>query len=463
MKPTVRMMGCALLAVAGGAQAQFQLPPSVPTIGAPPRPFVQQLTYQYAYGSESDMIYRRNLDLNNRLRDNFLIAQPQINGIIVYRPTPWLEGTLELILEKEVPIDEERRVTLPSGEVVEARKRRVTLPVDQAFVAIRNITAPFDLSLGRKNYEDERHWLFDSSIDQASVGFRQGTFRAEAVAGRETRFDLDLAPRSRQARDRVDTFMLYGEYRGIEDTRLAAYSITRHDRSRNEGRPRLMGVRVLGNPSDGFNYWGDVATTRGKDELARKFSGHGFDAGLTYRFTRLPLQPSFTLAAAFGSGDSNRTDPADRRSAEFRQSGLHTNEGRFSGVSKFKYYGEVLDPELSNLKILTLGAGFRPAPNIYVDLVYHKYRQHKLSEELRNSPLTAELNQVEGRFSRDIGQAFDVVVGLRRLFGLPRLGVDVRAGYFKPGKAFTRNDGTDEEPLIRGADKGVSVLFKFWW
>jgi alginate production protein len=167
-----------------------------------------------------------------------------------------------------------------------------------------------------------------------------------------------------------------------------------------------------------------------------------------------------TLGYAFGSGDGN---PNDSRNREFRQSGIQANETRFAGIPPFQIYGETFDPELSNLRLLTVGFGFRPAPLVSVDLVYHWYRLHRISDTFRSSALTAEINQVDTRMSKDLGQGLDVVIGVRRLFGLRRLGVDLRTGWFFPGKAFLQNDGTDENPIIHKARKGFSVVTKIWW
>lgn len=421
---------------------------------------MQYLRYQYGYGSESEMDYRRNRDLDKRLRDNSALVTPQVNGFVVYRPAAWLETTLEMIWEREIAAQEEPRVTLPSGETVVSPKRRASLLVDQAFVTIKNVTAPFEFHLGRRNYEDERHWLYDTSMDIAAAAFRQGAFRAQATAGREVRVDLDLGP-AKQVKDRIDTFMLYADYRGIEDLTLAAYAIARHDRARQEGRPRLTGVRALGNPSDQLSYWTELGHLRGRDEFSRRFSGYGLDAGFNYRFTQVAHQPGVSLGYAFGSGDAN---PRDATNYEFRQSGLQSNEIRLGGIPKFKVYGEALDPELSNLHILTLGVGFRPAPLMSVELVAHAYRLNKVAEQLRNSALTAEMNQLDTLApSKDVGRALDVVIGFRSLFGVKRLGLDLRAGWFFPGKAFRRNEGDDDNPVIRDAKKGLAVVGKLWW
>lgn len=475
--------------------AQFQLPPKAPAAkpaapgeSAPagtadsaldssigrPRSLVGQLTYQYGYGSESSIAYRRDSDLNRSVQDNVLMLSPQVNGIFVYRPTDWFEATLEMIAEVDIPAQQPETIALPSGRVQPDLPTKSSLVVDQGFVAIRRITAPFEFSVGRRNYEDERHWLYDTSIDSVGATFRQGPIRVDAFAGREVWKSLNFIPNQGQVKDRINTKSIYLDYRGIEDVRLAAYHIVRDDLTRTQGKPQLTGVRAIGRPSDEFNFWTELAYTSGKDAASQRLSGTGVDVGATYRFLSLPLRPNITLGYAFGSGDDN---PTDTKNDTFLQTGLQSNEARFAGVSKFKYYGEALEPELSNIKIFTLGLGLWPAPNVTVDIVYHKYRLHKFAQEV-SGPITAEMNQIEiavpspdpdaepvlvPRLSKQVGQGVDIVIGLRRLFGLQRLGLDLRFGWFLPGDAYDRNVGTETEPSIRRADKAVNLIAKFWW
>ena len=458
--------------------AQFQLPPTIPERGAPPRPAVTRLTYQYAWGSESDIVYRRNPDLHYLVRDDSLLVKPQLNGIIVFRPWDWLETVLEGISEWEIPAHEESKIILQSGDVQYAPPRRLSLLVDQAFVRVHQIISPFEISVGRKNYEDERHWLYDSSLDIASVAVKVGPFRVEATAGREVYVDGDVAPNQRQPKDAIDTYIVYADYRGIADHRFAVYTIIRDDTLTEKQRKllerktrrELYGVRALGRPTDAFNYWFEFAQMLGKDGPSlegptrggptKRFLAHAYDVGATYRFNTLPLLPSITVGYAVGSGDKS---PNDRNNNEFRQSGLQTNETRFAGVSKFKIYGEALDPELSNLKIFTASVGCRPFSTAFVEFVYHRYRLDEFDTSL-NSAVTAEMNRVErlrGR-SKDVGTEYDVVIGFRRILGL-RLGLDVRAGWFDPGTAFLRNERNNRAPIIRRADQAMSVIAKFWW
>ena len=443
--------------VTKGPMGIFQLPPQG-RFGRPSRPVTQFLKYQYSYGSESEITYRRNPDLNNRVRDDSLILTPQVNGTVIYRPTDWLVTTLEMILEWEIAAQEEKVIILPNGETQFAPKRRASLAVDQAFVTILGFTAPFEFHAGRRNYEDERHWLYDTSMDVASIMFKKGHVRAEASAGREVLWDLDLL--KKQERDRIDTYMLYADYRGIEGVKFAAFTVYRDDRRGKEGSPLIMGVSSQGMPTERFSYWAQFAHMRGRDEAKRRFSAHAFDVGGTYRFPGLPFHPSVTLGFAYATGDRN---PNDDKNSEFRQTGLQSNEGKFAGISQFKVYGEALDPELSNLVILTEGLGFRPAPNVTVDLVYHRYWLDEIADEIRNSVLTAQMNQNDANLTRDMGRAFDIVIGIRNLFGVRRLGLDVRAGWFFPSKAFRIEEGDPDNPVFRHADKGSSIVAKFWW
>jgi alginate production protein len=437
------------------AQFQFQVPEDKPGTKAPAPATPADLTFQYAYGSDSEINYRRDPDLNKRVRDNSTVAAPTLFGLATYRPNAWLEATLEMTLSREFPIQEEKQVVLPSGEIQRAPPRRPwSLLVDQAYVNIKG--DPFEFWVGRKNFEDARLWLYDAALDSVGVKLKLGTLQTEVSVGRENWRDMDLLTTA--PRGTIDYYILHSEYRGIEDHRFAAYAITLRDSLRQEGTPLIMGARAYGRPTDKFNYWTDLALLRGEDPTRQKYSAWAFDVGGTYRFTGVSTKPSVTLGYAYGSGDG---DPNDTRNREFRQTGLQSNEARFGGLTQFKAYGETFDPELSNLKIFTLGFGFQPASNAYVDLVYHKYRLDKIGNDLRSSALTALINQDDTRLSKRVGSEIDVILGFRNLFGLKRLGFEVRAGWFFPGDAYRVEEGDPNNPTFRKADKGVSVLAVF--
>ncbi|MBU0665191.1 MAG: alginate export family protein [Proteobacteria bacterium] len=417
----------------------------------------QSLTYQYAYGSDTtEITYLKNRDLNSRVQDDSVILGPNLFGIITYRPNAWLETTLEMRVEQLIAAQEETQVILPDGTVQVAEKKRLSLLVDQAHVTFKEV-GPFNVTVGRRNFEDGRLWLYDAPLDGLIVKLKQGDVHTEASVTRENYFDGELlysAPRGK-----INNYMLYTEYRGIEDSTLAAYAIKRDDTTGQEGEPLHLGMRAYGRPTDNFNYWTELGFSRGRDELKQKLKGYAFDVGGTYRFLDLPLQPSATLRYAFGSGDSSQDDNTNH---EFRQTGLQSNEGKFGGVTQFKTYGEMLDPELTNLKILTAGVGCRPAENTFVDLVYNHYQLAEMaSGELFSSGLTALMNLDDEHLSKDVGSEIDLILGFRNLFGLRGVGFDLRMGWFFPGKAYRLTDGDPADPTFRKADQAVSVLAVF--
>ena len=110
--------------------AQFQLPKHKKQmfrrqgLGDPPSPLTKHLKYEYSYGSESDIEYRRSPNLNDRVKDNNILLTPELNGFFRYRPVNWLEATLEIIFDREIDVIEEDFVILPDGDVQFAPDRR---------------------------------------------------------------------------------------------------------------------------------------------------------------------------------------------------------------------------------------------------------------------------------------------------------------------------------------------------
>jgi len=409
------------------------------------------LKFQYAYGTDTEIIYVKNPNLNTDVPDDFILAAPNIFGIITYRPTGWSEMTLEMTLERQIAIKEEPVATLPDGSIQYAEKKRWSLFVDQAYLMFKDL-GPFDVTAGRRNFEDALRWLYDVPLDGLIVNNKLGNFYTEASVTRENWVVGELF--YAEPRGKINNYILYTTYRGIEDHKLGAYIIKQDDTKDLEGDPLFLGVRAYGRPTDKFNYRSQIALTRGRDDENLDLKGWAFDVLGTYRFPSIRLQPGITLGYAFGSGDSN---PDDNINNEFWQTGLQSNEGIFGGVTQFKYYGEMLDPDLTNLNIYTAGVSFRLAINAFVDLVYHHYRLDEFAEELRNSGVTALMNQDETKLSKEVGSEIDIILGFRSIFGVRKLGLDIRAGWFRPGKAFQVPMGDPEEPTYRKADDAFSV------
>jgi len=93
--------------------------------------------------------------------------------------------------------------------------------------------------------------------------------------------------------------------------------------------------------------------------------------------------------------------------------------------------------------------------------VFHDYRLHKHGQF--ESGLTAEPSQVDAHLRKHLGTEWDFVVQFNNLLGVRRLKLDLRAGWFRPGKAYIQNDGTDDDPILRYPDRSLWGIVILQW
>jgi alginate production protein len=387
------------------------------------------------FGAEIEVVYeyRKNLGLDDRPDNDAAVLEPELSLALSFDPDPRFQAFLNVAVTRLSVLKIEADQSKPSEDV--------TVELKEAFVWLRSLPGGFSLQVGRQRFEDERQWLYDEELDAVRLRFEHAALAIELSASRDGLVRKDLFS-STQQRERINNYMLLASYRLPRDTTLEAYAIVRDDQDADR-RPVFAGLRARGEPIEDLDYWLELAYAGGR-EGSKRIRGWGVDLGATYEFQVGP-KPALTLGFAFGSGDKNPDDDTDE---SFRQTGLQDNEGDFGGATDFKYYGEVLDPELSNLGIITAGLGIRPNDKFSVDLVYHYYFQHRAAPTLRNAGIDAEPS---GR-SRRLGSGIDLVFGLQEIWDH----VDARfgVGYFLPGAAFPGSVG--------GAwVVGVEVQFRF--
>jgi len=324
-----------------------------------------------------------------------------------------------------------------------------------------------DFEVGRLAFEDERRWWWDGELDGVRLAYETERVDVALALARE------LAP-ERGDRDGIDpehedVLRVLGEasWDWLPNQTLELFLLHQDDRSGGE-RPgalvheededesdarltwlgaRLMGVYPL-RTRGLLGYWADVAWVGGEEEVLeleavsrrrsvvegasrRDVSGWAIDAGAAW-ILALPYEPRLFAGYAFGSGDSSRD--AGRRDHAFRQSGLQANEAGFGGVERFPHYGVLLDPELSNLEVWTVGVGATVLRSSSVDLVYHHYRLARPSASLPDARFEAELT---GR-DRDVGHAVDLVLALEEW---ERVEFELIGSLFRAGRAFGARRG----------------------
>lgn len=319
----------------------------------------------------------------------------------------------------------------------------------------------WSLQIGRQTMRDRRRWWWSGKLDALRLLYDRGPVELE-LAVAETFRPLEteqpfVDPEDEDVVRALGSFSWrYGRRHWLEffalahrdrsETPLAGEVLTTGELDRNDAELDWFGMRMRGDRRWGrggsFGYWGDAGLVQGRETLIdfddiggdrivvdglseRQVRGWGIDLGMTWRASGGGA-PALTLGYALGSGDR---EPGDLQDRSFRQSGLESNSGRFRGVHGFRYYGELLQPELSNMEILTLATGFRFLRSSSIEVVSHRYRQVEPTPFLRGTRFRSRPDGV----SRELGTELDLVLGIQewqharfRLFG----------SAFWPGSAF---------------------------
>ncbi|MBA3554337.1 MAG: alginate export family protein [Gemmatimonadales bacterium] len=365
--------------------------------GAPPQAR-NRLTPWLTVGAklELDYEFRRHWDLTNRGGDDRSTLAPEPSLAVAVTPNAGTRAFLSLELSRRFALGRP-----DNGD------RDLAIELRQAYLQLKSRgDGRYSVRLGRQRFKDRREWIHDAELDGLRFRYDTGPLDIE----------LALTPGT-------NTFSLETDLRLTSDVRVGTFMLL-GGRRPSEGGRLLLGVRSDGDLAPNLEYWAQVARLAGRDG-ATVVRATGIDVGVTYQPDVL-LRPALTLAYAYGSGDA---DPGDRIETQFRQTGLQGNQERMAGVTNLKYYGELLDPELSNLTIATVGLGLRPSRRSSVELILHGYRQPIVSAELHGANVSADPS---GRH-RDIGSEIDLILGYREIRDVT---LKLVLGWFHPGRAF---------------------------
>ena len=334
----------------------------------------------------------------------------------------------------------------------------------QAWVYVaRMFGTPFALQVGRQRFREKREWWWDEDLDAVRLRYVGNRFVAEVavaqeVAGESLR-DLRLAPEHQDLRRVLGN----AAWAPTPEFRLDLFGLWAHDRSPSPGLGEVIpstsddeedanlvwfGTRFSGDLNDGraaLSYWIDGAVVRGRDirlgfvpagdglrvatRTEHRVVGWATDLGMTWTPSRGGL--ALTVSYAAGSGDD---DPADGTDHAFRQTGLQDNNGRYEGVDRFRYYGELLRPELSNLEILSTSIGLPLLRSSSIELLYHRYSQIVARSEIVGARLKAD----PAGLAPGLGEEIDLALGLEEW---EHLEMELIAAAFRAGRAFAGRAG----------------------
>ncbi len=384
-------------------------PPETKIKIAPFLTFGAQLGIEY--------VLERNLDLDGDQDEDLSTIAPELSVAFSFDPSRYFQAFFNVELNGEFIFED--------GDKVDDQ---VSLEIVQAYILFKSLLGErLSIQLGRQRFEDEREWLYDAELDAGRVFLQLPRFLLELSVSRGGLVDRDLL--NFDPAGKINNYIAYGTYSIAEEIYASPYVVIRDDRSGKDESSIFLGLHSDGEITDSLEYWLELAYLWGKDG-SNNINGLGLDLGSIYVFN-LPLEPSITLGYAFGSNG-------------FRQTGLQGNEGGFNGVADFQYYGELFDPELSNLSIFTAGAGINPTEESSIDLVYHYYLQDRASDNLRDVGIEAE---PDGR-SKRLGSEIDLVLGYVTEEIKNNIELVLVLGYFIPDKAFPESQNSFLTKLV---------------
>jgi len=280
------------------------------------------------------------------------------------------------------------------------------------------------LRFGRQILKDDRGWLYNKSLDAFRLAFNKKKFALEFSIGTNL-----IDPKNQK--DEMINYILHSTYWLGRKDRISFYSIVRRGRNGENHKPKFLGFSWRDRSIKNQKFWLNLASIM-EYGWFKKPGGFGLDLGWISRFG-YRLKPSLTLGFACGSKN-------------FQQTGLQDNRGVFNGNTRFKYYGELFDPELSNILIWTVGLGISPLKKTSLDIVYHYYSQFKGSDKLLG---VKSFHNPSGK-DLDLGHEIDLILGTRISKNLV---MAFSTGVFVPGKAFA-----DEDSAFFG---GLKLQFVF--
>lgn len=348
----------------------------------------------------------------------------------------------------------------------------------------RLLGTPLALQVGRQRFREDREWWWDSDLDAVRLYYLGRRFYAEAAISEELPgLHLDSEELDPEEQGLVRylgrlSLALHREHRlegfYLRQRDRSGWQIFRQSPDFSAEEPadvdltwqgiRLNGaldLRFLGDAA----YWIDSAMLSGREAFfdedlfasalsakgdddrhdgddvddgsfapgrpgvqSRTLKAWAIDAGLSIE-TALPGEPTLTFAYAVGSGDRKATAVDET----FRQTGLHDNNSKFNGVDRFRYYGELFRPDLSNIRILTVSIGLPFWQSSSLEVLFHKYWQDALSTE-RISRLKAKPKGL----SQHLGEEVNVVIGLEKW---QHFEVEIIGAVFRAGRAYGEQNG----------------------
>jgi alginate production protein len=395
---------------------------------------------------EVKLDYQKNFALEKRAKDDLFRLDQELQLRWSYRTNEWFSFLVEGKVFGEHELYTERG---PRRSEVDLERGETWIRFDRLFG--RNLT----LQLGRQTFEEPRRWWWDDELDAVRMRYRQSPWLFELGVGRELLPQSLLENFVEPENAGVLRVLARTDWHYSENHRLALFFLHQNDSSPTQSPGALIkekkedssdaklwwgGIRAMGKmTAAGYghvSYWADAAMVRGNEKLleledeghrlrrvlsrkAQRVGGWAVDTGGRWA-SELPGRPMFTLGYALGSGDKNLEGGTDRA---FRQTGLQSND------EEFRTYGELLRPELSNLRIPVVAVQFPIHSETYIEFAYRHFRQHHAAPFLRDARIETDPNGI----NKNIGQEWMIYSAIKEW---NEVEIELVAAAFRAGRAY---------------------------
>ena len=330
-----------------------------------------------------------------------------------------------------------------------------------------------EIKLGRIEYESSSQWwsLWDDELDSFSLQSRAGDIESLLVFAEEQLPESTADDFIEPELDDLERLLLNLSWEVADGHSVEFYYLRQRDNSSNYSPGDSIAYdRIDEEDADlswrGISYIAELendtigsidlelhyTAVRGRSilyELEDPESGYAEVAEFTHadidgqaygfhaRWSPDALDRlTLIVAGATGSGDSTKTGNTNE---SYRQTGIQGD---------LESYGELFQPELSNLNIGLLGLEWQASSSLSVALLHYDYRQNKLADEIRDASIEADPSGT----SRDLGTELDLVLSLEHE---DTLELYVTYARFKAGKAY------DSAPDKSSRFIGVDISYNF--
>lgn len=397
----------------------------------------------------ADLRYRGNFEIERGADDDD--GQLQLETKL---ETIWLLGE-NIVAFSDTRLFGESNFYEQGGEASEEAGAELS----EAWILRTNLfDTPLAIQVGRQQLQERREFWWDANLDMIRVHYFGKDASAFVGIGRDIGYKSTLGQFDPEDKDLV-RIVANAKWDWADRQEVQAFFLNQRDRSPGyiegqvfdeddaddaDGDFTWIGLRARGrvktNFPGKFYYWADVALVRGTETLydiddvegdqvivdgieQRKVRGWAFDIGASLELP-FEFEPYLTLRHARGSGGSHT----------FRQTGLQGNKGKFRGNSRFRYYGEVLRPDLSNLAVSTVALGIPVGEFGWIEGVWHNYRQPVADDSIAGSRLGIDPDGISNR----LGDEFDLIASYRPT---PSWDFELTGGGFRAGPAFGDEQG----------------------